>query len=157
MSARLTLQRRDGTEGLLIGGTDLVVLPLGRRDSRRTWTVLSYGDDSTDWLWRAGLNAVRFQRRSDLMAAVAAHHASDPIPGPMTDAGDPLVRAAAGDYRSRCATFRVTRSNPADRRHSISRWQISRTGPDGRRWTVARVGTLAEAQRHIHTHRQSLT
>lgn len=105
----LTLHRCVAPDGAMqIAGSDMYITR-----SDRGFRVHGVSTASQQWLHRAGLyiskdgpfpgphyRAVRFHRRRDLLDALAAHHAGDPMPSPAREDVTPvrLRRREDGSY-----------------------------------------------------------
>lgn len=129
---------------MLICGTDISVTYDPDPD-QPGWTLMPAGDLAAGWVARADLHGRRFDRRADLLAAVSAHHAADPLPIAITLAPDPpLRRISATLYRSHCNTYEIRRSDPADRTLRSDRWKITHIAQLPR--PAGAAGTLAQAR-----------
>lgn len=139
----LRLRRRDAQKGLMIAGTDLGLIALIPANPKPDWTLVGYSTTARLWMSRAGLATVRFVRRSDLLSAVAAQHASDPIPAAEEWDIPTLRRTGRGVYST--GDFEITRTDEHDRRRTQHRWKIAQIRPDGHRCHCGCAGTLQEA------------
>lgn len=126
------------------------------RDQAGTYSVFSGRPAVRRWLKAAGLHGIAFDRRTDLLAAVVAHAASDAIP-------DLSFRRPPADLRRRPdgrgyvtveGDYEIRRQYPPV--SARTRWEVH-TVRDGRREWAGTGATLREVAEWIPSHRERLS